>query len=90
MPILIKKSLIAEHTVNNLLKDHLIILKKFQEFETIDDYNLSIQKMNDLMKGLSIHAKKEEDFFSTIKLTITEEAIIEEVVKSIGTDFDSN
>lgn len=46
--------------------------------------------MNDLMKGLSIHAKKEEDFFSTIKLTITEEAIIEEVVKSIGTDFDSN
>lgn len=83
-PLLINKSKITEKKVRKLISDHSIIMKKFREFETIKNYTLSIQMMNDLMNSLSSHAKTEDEYFSSIHLSKEETTKIEEVALGLG------
>lgn len=83
-PIIMGKSNEAKQKVRDLLSDHSRIMKRFSEFETIEDYNLSIQILNDLMKDLSFHAKNEENFFSTIHLSKDETKKIDDIANGLG------
>lgn len=83
-PILLGKSKMVAQTIRNLISDHSMMMNKFSEFESIEDYDLSIQVLSDLMKLLSNHAEKEEDFFSSIQLSNDEIIKIDEVAKALG------
>ena len=83
-PVLMMKSKTAEQITRNLIYEHKIMMDMFKEFEDIEDYDLSIKLLSGLMKYLSLHAKKEEDFFSTIQLTKDEVTRINEIFDKFG------
>lgn len=57
-------------TIENLLSDHKRIVNVFNEYlKCVDDFNRSFQLLKNLINYLDIHAKKEEELFSSITLS---------------------
>lgn len=57
-------------TIENLLSDHKRIVNVFNEYlKYVDDFNRSFQLLKNLINYLDIHAKKEEELFSSITLS---------------------
>jgi len=67
--------------INNLLFDHERIVKEFNRIENVKDFDLSIQILKNLINYLNIHAKKEDELFSTIVLSNEELKRMDEKVK---------
>lgn len=82
-PVLIRKSKEVERVIKTLLSDHSMIMKRFTEFEDIEDYDLSIQVLNGLLQVLIFHSKTEEELFSSIQLSIDEITRINETAKAL-------
>jgi len=71
-------------TIENLLSDHKRIVNIFHEYlKYIDDFNRSFQLLKNLINYLDIHAKKEEEFFSSITLSDEELKKIDSMAKLI-------
>jgi hemerythrin len=71
-------------TIENLVSDHKRIINVFNEYlKYVDDFNRSFQLLKNLIDYLDIHAKKEEELFSSVTLSDEELKKIENRVKLI-------
>lgn len=83
-PILIEKTQDARHTVRDFLSDHTMLMKMFSEYETTEDQNRSLRLLTDLMKDLSYHIGKEDEFFQSFMLSKNETTRIDELALKLG------
>lgn len=80
-PILDKK--VESSTIQFLLIDHERIRNIFHEYlEYVQDFDHSIQLLKNFINYLNIHAKKEEEFFSSITLSDEELKQIDETARA--------
>ena len=71
-------------TIENLLSDHKRIVNGFHEYlKYVDDFNRSFELLKNLINYLDIHAKKEEELFSSVTLSDEELKKIESRAKLI-------
>ncbi len=81
-PVLYNK--VKSLTIENLVSDHIRIINVFNEYlKYVDDFNRSFQLLKNLIDYLDIHAKKEEELFSSVTLSDEELKKIENRVKLI-------
>ncbi len=83
-PVLGAKSRIARRTFSSLISEHPKIMQRFHEYERMEYHDKSIETMSDLMNTLSVHARKENEFFISTILTKDEEAKVDEKAQNIG------
>jgi hemerythrin-like domain-containing protein len=71
-------------TIENLLSDHKCIVNVFNDYlKYVDDFNRSFELLKNLINYIDIHAKKEEELFSSVTLSDEELKKIESRVKLI-------
>jgi len=75
-----------ETAILNLIGEHKIIMGKFSALQDAKETRVSINILQDLLKDLSDHAKKEEAFFPSLMESLTEEQLkrIDDVTKRLG------
>lgn len=83
-PIMHKRLQEGNRIVLDMISEHKYIMKRFDEIKDIKDYDKMSEELTELMKTLSIHAKQEDELFSSIHFSEEEQSIADKKALSMG------